>query len=60
MMVTSDMDVLSFCDASTIITLAHCDAVRRGHPRHQQSHLSAAGHDPDRRHTPDIFLCCAA
>ncbi len=23
--------------ASTIITLAHCDAVRRGHPRHQQS-----------------------
>jgi hypothetical protein len=31
------MDVLSFCDASTIITLAHCDAVRRGHPRHQQS-----------------------
>ena len=23
--------------ASTLITLAHCDAVRRGHPRHQQS-----------------------
>jgi hypothetical protein len=41
-MVTSDMDVLSFCDASTIITLAHCDAVRRGHPRHQQSPLLSA------------------
>lgn len=23
--------------ASTLITLAHCDAISRGHPRHQQS-----------------------
>jgi hypothetical protein len=26
--------------ASTIITMANCDAVRRGHPRHQQSLLN--------------------
>jgi hypothetical protein len=26
--------------ASTIITLAHCDAVRSRHPSHQQSHLA--------------------
>ena len=29
------MDALSFCDGFTLITLAHCDAVSRGHPRHQ-------------------------
>ena len=28
--------------ASALITLAHCDAVRRGHPRHQQSPFSQA------------------
>jgi hypothetical protein len=27
--------------ASTIITLAHCDAVRRGHPRHHQSRATS-------------------
>lgn len=30
MMVTSDIDILSYSDGSTPITLAHCDAVRRG------------------------------
>jgi hypothetical protein len=37
MMLASFMDALSVAwDATNIATLAHCDAVRRGHPLHQR------------------------
>jgi hypothetical protein len=31
--------LLAFVMALTRITMAHCDAVRRGHPSHQQSRV---------------------
>lgn len=31
--------LLPFVMALTLTTMAHCDAVGRGHPSHQQSHL---------------------
>jgi hypothetical protein len=37
MMLASFMDALSVAwDAKNIATLAHCDAVRRGHPLHHR------------------------
>ena len=36
-MLASFMDALSVAwDATNIATVAHCDAVRRGHPLHQR------------------------
>src|SRR5208283_726322 len=37
MMLTSFMDALSVCDDVQLVTLAHCDAVGRGHPLHQET-----------------------
>src|SRR5271156_4104396 len=63
MMLASFMDALSVpWDATNIATLAHCDAVRRGHPLHQRHwmkpricatrffRISAANIGPNRFH----------
>jgi hypothetical protein len=63
MMLASFMDALSVAwDAKNIATLAHCDAVRRGHPLHQRHwgkrrrratrffRISAANIGPNRFH----------